>query len=462
MRNKNTALNASPRESFQATLTEGPIGVALFKMTLPMIWGLLAMMAFNLVDTFWVARIGTIPLAAMGFTFPVVLTVGHLAMGMGIGASSVISRAIGEGDPRKVQRLTTDSLTLSFLVVGVGLIAGSLTIDPLFTSMGADRETLAYIRAYMQIWYAGIIFLVVPMVGNHAIRASGDTFSPGMIMVFGSVANMILDPLLIFGWLGFPAMGIRGAALATVMSRALTMILSLWILSRKKNMLSFARPEIQDVLESWRKILHIGIPSSGAMVIPTVCLGILTWMVADFGQKAVAGFGVAGKVEGFALVIFIAVSTVFSPFVGQNWGARQYSRVRKALTKTINFSLLLGFVQAVLLYVLAEPIARVFNSDSDVLFFTVRYLRIIPIGYGVVSVVFLITSAFNALGRPLPAVMLMAGRLLCLQVPLAYFGKTVFGYTGFLLATHVASVTTALWGLWWIRNTCREAALRSA
>ena len=452
--------DSAPQKKFQATLTEGPIGAALFKMTLPMIWGLLAMMAFNLIDTFWVARLGTIPLAAMGFTFPVVLTVGHLAMGMGIGASSVISRAIGEGDTRKVQRLTTDSLSLSLLVVGVGLFVGFMTITPLFTSMGADRETLGYIQIYMRTWYAGIIFLVVPMVGNHAIRASGDTFSPGMIMVFGSVANMILDPILIFGWMGFPEMGIRGAALATVISRALTTVLSLWILGRNKKMLSFSRPSIRDMLESWRKILHIGIPSSGAMVIPTVCLGVLTWMVADFGQKAVAGFGVAGRVEGFALVIFIAVSTVFSPFVGQNWGARQYNRVRKALTKTMNFSLILGFVQAASLFLLAVPIARIFNSDPEVMSYTVGYLRIIPIGYGVVSIVFLITSAFNALGRPLPAVVLMAGRLLFLQIPLAFLGREVFGYTGFLLATHIASVTTAVWGVRWIRNTCRDAALR--
>ena len=444
---------------FIAILTEGSIGRALLKMTVPMIWGMLAMMTFNLADTYFVAKLGTIPLAAMGFTFPVVLTIAHVALGLGIGASSVISRAIGEGDTNKVKRLTTDSLYLSLLLVSITILVGFLTINPLFKMMGANEQTLSYIQQYMRIWYIGVLFLVIPMVGNHAIRASGDAFIPGMIMVVGSLINIILDPILIFGFWGIPAMGIKGAAWATVVARALTMILSLWVLHKKKQMLSFQLPPLKMLVESWKKILYIGIPSSGTMLVPTICLGILTWMVADFGQEAVAGFGVAGKIEGFAVVIFMALSTVLSPFVGQNWGAHQFNRVRKGLTKVFNFSLIWGSLQAILLFIFAEPITTLFNHDPQVTRYTILYLQIIPISYGLLSIIHLSSAAFNALGKPLPAAVIMLFRLVILHIPLAYFGKKHFGFLGFLMATHIAIITTAILSVLWIRKTCKKAKL---
>lgn len=442
-------------EKFEAILIEGPIGKELFKLTIPMIWGMLSMMIFNVVDTFFVARLGTIPLAAMGFIFPIVITVGHIALGLGIGASSVISRAIGEGDSNRVKRLTTDSIFLAFFIVGITLVIGYFTIDPLFTAMGASPETLQYIRPYMKIWYSGIIFFIVPMIGNHAIRASGDTFIPGMIMMSAALINIILDPLLIFGYLGFPKMGIGGAALATVISRVLVLVISFWVLIVKKKMLSFKNPQIKVVFESWKKVLHVGVPSAVSMMLPSMCIGILTWMVSDFGQRAVAGFGVAGKIEGLALVLFMALSTVFGPFIGQNWGAGKINRLRKAYTKVINFCLSWGTFQAVILFIFAPQIVSLFDRDPEVMRVAVMYLRIIPMSYGVVCVVFLSASAFNALGKPAPAIWLMVIRLVFLHIPLAFLGKKFFGLAGFLSVTYIAAIITGLLAFNWMRKTLK-------
>ncbi len=447
----------SPQTRFKATLTEGPIGPLLFKMTLPMIGGMIAMMVFNLADSFFVAKLGTIPLAAMGFTFPVVLTVAHVALGLGIGASSVISRAIGEGDHDQVLRLTTHSLLLALGVVAITLAIGYFTIDPLFKAMGASPETMAYIRPYMQVWYAGTIFLVVPMVGNHAIRASGDTFFPGMVMITGSVLNIILDPLFIFGYAGIPAMGIQGAAVATVIARAATCLMSLWLLFFQKKMLSLRLSMMKGMWESWKRILHVGIPSVVAMMLPPMAIGILTWMVSVFGQKAVAGFGVAGKVEGLALTLLMALSTIFGPFVGQNWGAGRINRVRKAFTKSINFSMAYGVCQAAVLFVLAPAIVRLFDTDPEVMRVAVMYLRIIPVSYGIVSIVYLASSAFNALGKPAYPIKLMLIRLGVLHIPCAYVGRELFGLVGFLSATHIATFVTSFFAVRWMRKICLSA-----
>ena len=440
---------------FKAILIEGPIGRALYQMAVPMVWGMLAMMAFNLVDTYFVAKLGSIPLAAMGFTFPVVFTVGHLSLGIGIGASSVIARGIGEGDSNKVRRIATDSILLSLLVVCITAVLGFLTIEPLFRVMGASEETIGYIAAYMRVWYVGVIFVVLPMIGNHVIRASGDTFLPGVIMISGALLNIILDPILIFGYGGCPAMGIRGAALATVIARAGTFVLALWVLYFRKKMITFKPVAFSRIVRSWMEILHIAIPSAFSMVLPMVCLGVLTWMVSGFGQKAVAGFGVAGRVEGMSQVIFMALFTVFGPFVGQNYGAMKINRIRKGFTKVVNFSCLWGVVQAVILFLLAAPIAALFDKDPEVMRVAVLYLRIIPLSYVGVSIIFLTASAFNALGKPRPAILLMLIRLVVLHLPLAFLAKKFFGLEGFFSVSYVASIVTAAIAIRWLSRTLK-------
>ena len=226
----------------KAMLVEGAVGKMLFRMAVPMVFGMLGIVVFNLADTFFVAQLGTPELAALSFTFPVVLVVGSIAMGLGVGVSAVISRAIGKGDHNRVQRLTTDSLVLALLIVVVAVILGIFTINPLFTQLGATPEIIALIRQYMTIWYLGAVFVIVPMVGNNAIRATGDTKTPGMIMVVAAAINIVLDPLLIFGLGPFPMLGLKGAAIATVIARATTLIVALWVLIYRDKMVSFELP----------------------------------------------------------------------------------------------------------------------------------------------------------------------------------------------------------------------------
>jgi putative MATE family efflux protein len=207
----------------KAVLVEGPVGRMLINLTAPMILGIVSIVAFNLVDTFFVGQLGIPELAALSYTFPVVLVLGSLAIGLGTGASAVISRAIGEGNEHKVKRLTTDSLILAVLIVAAFAILGLFTIDRVFTMLGAPPNILPLIREYMRIWYIGSICVVVPMVGNSAIRAAGDTRTPGIIMMIAAVVNCIFDPLLIFGIGPFPRLEIAGAAIATVIARTTTL-----------------------------------------------------------------------------------------------------------------------------------------------------------------------------------------------------------------------------------------------
>jgi len=191
-------MDTQSKNQIKTRLTQGPVGPLLVRLAVPMMWGLLAIMAFNLVDTIFIAQLGTTPLAAISFTFPVVMVGTNLAIGLGIGTSSVVARAIGEHDHQKIQNLSTSSLILSVCIVSIFVAAGLLTIDPLFKALGAGADTLPLIGKYMRVWYVGMVFLVVPLVGNYIIRATGDMLWPGIIMTCSSILNLILDPILIF------------------------------------------------------------------------------------------------------------------------------------------------------------------------------------------------------------------------------------------------------------------------
>ncbi|MCK4653412.1 MAG: MATE family efflux transporter [Candidatus Cloacimonetes bacterium] len=409
-----------------------------------MIFAMMSMVAFNLVDTFYVGKLGTNELAALSFTFPVILVVVSIALGLGMGTSAVISRAIGEGDHYKVQRLTTDGLLLALLVVLCFVIIGFLTIEPLFKILGATPIILPLIKKYMSIWYAGMPFVVVPMVGNNAIRATGDTKTPSAIMMVAVTVNFIMDPLLIFGIGPFPKLGIAGAAISTVIARFITFSVALWVLAIRDKMISFILPKFNRILQSWKSILFIGVPIAGARIITPLSIGVITSIIAGYGPKAVAGFGVASRIEFFALAVIRALSSVFGPFVGQNIGAKKYNRVEKGIIFSKRFAILWGAIMFIILVLSSRPIASIFNKDPDVISTIILYLSIVPIGYGLQGILLICNTSLNVLRKPLQAAGLIITQMFILYIPLAYLGSYLFGikgiFSGIALAYLIAGI----------------------
>jgi putative MATE family efflux protein len=438
-------------EPRRANLTEGPVGRTLVALTIPMLLAILTMVIFNLVDTAFVGRLGTQELAAISFTFPVILVINSLAGGLGVGASAVISQAIGKGDRNRVQRLTTDSLALAVMVVAVFSLIGLLTIDPLFRLLGATPEVLPLIRQYMTLWYIGVIFVVIPMVGNAAIRATGDTKTPAVIMMVAAGVNVALDPLLIFGVGSFPGLGLTGAALATVIARAITLVASLWVLVRRERMVIWLKPKLNDVFKSWKQVLYVGLPAAGTNVLVPISAGIITGMVAAYGPEAVAALGVGTRVESLGLGVIMALGSVLTPFVGQNWGAGRLDRVRLSVRYSQRFALLWGVLLFLLLAVFGRSVALIFNDDAMVVATLVDYLRILPLSYGLLGVLMLATAALNALNRPLQSALLAILRLFVLYIPLALAGSALFGLRGILCAAAVANGLAGIAAYFWLR-----------
>ncbi len=428
----------------KAKLIEGPVGKTLINLTIPMFFAMVGMVAFNLVDTFFVGKLGTNELAALSFTFPVVLVINSIALGIGMGAAALISRSIGEGDHHKVQRFTTDGLTLAFLIVIVFVIIGLSTINPLFKALGATAEILPLIKKYMSIWYYGMVFVIVPMVGNNAIRATGDSKTPSAIMMVAVIMNFIMDPLLIFGIGPFPRLGIAGAALSTVLARFTTFSVALWVLGHREKMISFANLKIKEVLASWKSILFIGVPIASARIMIPVSMGIITRIIADYGPKAVAGFGVSSRIEFFGLAAIIALSSVLGPFVGQNLGARKLDRVHRGIKLSKLFAMIWGALILMILIFASKPIAIIFNKDQQVVSTIVIYLTIVPFSYGMRGIIYLCNVSLNVLHKPLQAAGLMFIQMFLLYIPLAYFGSKYFALKGLFFGVAAAYVISGI------------------
>ena len=443
-------------------LTQGNVGKQLIELTLPMVWGVFAVIAFNLVDTYFVGQLGTKELAAMSFTFPVVMTLGSLAMGLGVGASSVIARAIGEGDRSRVQRFTTNSLTLGLVVVAIFISLGLLTINPLFTALGAGTDVLPLIREYMQIWYIGMIFLVVPMIGNSAIRASGNTVTPSIIMTVAAGVNIALDPILILGLAGFPRLELQGAALATVIARAISLVAALLVLHFKERMLYLKPPSLQETLWCWKDILYVGLPAACSSMINPISIGVITSLLATFGAASVAAFGVASRIESFVLIALVALSASIGPFVGQNWGAKKYTRVRKALQLSFIFCIAWGGLIALTLVPSAPWLASLFNDNPDVIEIAARYLWMVPISYGTAGIILVTNSAFNSLGKPIPSIVMTVMRMFVLYIPLAYLGGQIYGVNGIFAAASIANLVVGIGAYIWNQKTCSLKAAEKA
>jgi putative MATE family efflux protein len=443
-------------ESRKAKLTEGSVGRHLVDMTVPILFGISTMMAQSLIDAWFLGKVGDLALAAFSFGFPILMIITSVAIGLGAGTSSVVARAIGADDHRRARRLATDSLLLSFMITATMAGIGVLTINPLFKLLGAPADMIPMIRSFMTILYTGVPFLVVGMVGTSSMRATGDTRLPGKLMMAGALLNVILDPIFIFGVGPIPAMGLDGAATAALSARGMMFLGTLYFLVYRLDMVSFSKPDLAELKKSWRDILHVGLPAAGTNAIIPVAMTLITAMIARYGPEAVAGFGVAGRIESLVLVVFYALSSVIGPFVGQNLSAGKEQRIQQSLRLCAVFCMAIGLAIALLLALASGFLPTLFSQNPDVYNVTRLFLWIAPISYGAYGVVMVMNAAFNGLGKPMPAVYISATRMIVLYLPMAVLGRQWFGIAGIFGAYAAANLLSGLLSYVWARRAARE------
>ncbi len=447
-------MSKSPAQ--KVDMTQGDIRSLIQRMTLPMLFGMITLMSFNLVDTFFISMLGTHELAAVSFTFPVTFTVISLAIGLSIGTSAVIAKAHGSGDSSGAKADGLASLWLSAYLVAVLSLIGYLGMEPLFRLLGAQDDTLPFIHDYMSWWFAGAVLLITPMIGNAILRAAGDTKTPSLMMACSGLVNAILDPILIFGWGPIPAMGVEGAAIASVISWSVSFTLILYLIIVRRKLVAAGHQPFAEFIKISRRILHIGLPAAGANMLTPLAMAVLTAIMASYGAHAVAAYGVGSRIESIACLVVLALSMTLPPFVSQNFGARQFERVAMGYQLCIHFVLKWQFGVYLLLAVAAPWLAAIFSDDAEVQQMICWFIWILPLGYGLQGIVILTNSSLNALHLPMRALALSIVRLFVLYVPFAWSGGKLFGVMGIFAGGLIANILIASLAYWVFGRTVRE------
>lgn len=452
MAEKSKPFKKSPR----VDLTQGPVHSHLIRMATPMIIGLTASMSFTFVDSYFIARLGTDEVAAMGYITRVAMVIFSLSIGLMAGVSSVIARVAGSGDQEEIKKLATNTMYMTLVLSILVTVLGLVTIDPVFRAMGANEQVLPMIREYMVIWYFSPLFIMLPMTGGAVMRALGDTKLQGNLMVISAILNAILDPLLIFGMWGFPELGLEGAAWASFITRFVSFAIILWSLFYQYEVITFSLKPLKYFMESMRKILHVGIPATGTnLIIPLVAVLIIT-VVSRFGTEAVAATHVATTVEMISLVLFFATSAVIGPFIGQNLGAGRFDRIDEAITKITLFCMVWGGFVAIVLGLFAPSIASLFREEEAIVSLATAYLYVVPVSYGLYGLVMSVNAIFNSLGQPMPGVVISSLRVFFLQLPLFYYAALYFDLETAFITLSISNAIAGIVAYFWVRRAIRK------
>ncbi|HJN50233.1 MAG: MATE family efflux transporter [Pseudomonadales bacterium] len=443
----------SIESSSPSDFTTGPIHTHLIRLTGYMLLGFVSIMTASLMETVYIGMIGTNELAAVSFTFPLVMILQGVAMGLSVGASSIVARTMGTGDREKVRRLITHCFILVMVLILLFTSIAYANLEFFFELLGAQPHILPLIIRYMEIWLLGLPFFTVALVGSTLMRAAGDAVTPGYLMTVGSALHVIIAPFFIFGIGPVPEMGLEGAAIGFVLARTVSFCLYSYFIGYRDKLLIAS---LTGLWSSTRDILHVGLPAIASNLIGPVSMGIITRLLAAHGAEVVAGYGVASKIESMAVMLIIALGMSIAPFVGQNWGADKYQRVRDALSLSYRLSLLWGLFAFVMMVLFGEILVSLINVDPLVVQSATTYLYIVPLSMGCMGIMMISTQSFNALGKPMPPLVISINQTLLVYVPLAILGDYLWGYTGIFIATVVTSILMSILSWYWLNSVVKS------
>jgi putative MATE family efflux protein len=443
-------LTGKTYSSAKPDLVNDPVGQVLFRTTVPITIGAIAMVLFYLADTWFVSQLGTQELAALGFTFPATIMITYLGVGLAIGTSALVAKTIGANNKERAVELTYAAVAFGYLFGLLMIYPALSSITWVFTLMGASSATLVLINDFMSFWYLGIPLLLFQFTGTAVMRACGNSHLQGRLMMMSAAANAILDSILIFGFGPVPAYGIKGAAIATVLTWVMTNIFIWYYLVVKEQMLKLMWPGFNKLIQDWGQLLKITLPAALANMITPLATGVITATLAAYGSVVVAGFGVVMRIEAMVLIVALGMSMSLPPFMSQNFGAQDYNRLRLGLKLSIKFIMALQFALYIIVALAAPFIAAIFSPEQEVRDVIVTILRILPASYAFQAMVVLSASSFNALHAPRNALITSLLRFFVFYVPLALLGAALGGISGLFIGAAIGNLLAGLLITWWI------------
>jgi putative MATE family efflux protein len=433
-------------------LANGPIGATLFKLSAPAIAGMLVIAIYNVVDTFFVSLLrDTTAVAATGIVFPIFQLIGAVGLTFGMGAASVISRRLGERDYDGANQVAATAL---YSVVAVGLLfslIGAIFVRPILSAFGATPSILETAALYGRVIIGGSVFQMINMTANNILRSEGASLYSSIGQIIGAGLNIILDPIFIF----VLDMGITGAAVATVVSQAVSAgwLVAYYVAGRGSlNPLSLKNVRI--ARQTYRDMMNLGFPTMVRQVLGSISFGILNNAAARYGDSAVAAISITFRLFLLLLMALVGLAQGLQPLAGYNYGARQYDRVHRTIRLAFTITIITGAVAGIAGFVFATAIMRIFvPQDPEVIRMGTEALRITSFALVPVGLVVMFGGVFQALGDGRSALFLAAGQQGVFLIPLVLVLPHLMGLTGVFLAQPAGFTLAFVVGMILLRRT---------
>lgn len=426
--------------------TEGPIRSALLLLAIPMVLEVALESVFAVVNVFWVNRLGASAVAIVGLTEAMLSTIYALGMGLGIGATAMVARRIGEKNPAEASRAAVQAILLGVMVSIPIAVLGAAFAPQLLALMGADPTIVEQGKGFTRIMFLGNASILLLFLINAIFRGAGDAAVAMRCLWIANLANLILDPVLIFGLGPFPEMGVEGAAVATTVGRGVGVLYQFYRLAGKDRRFVIERRHLIVDLPLMGKLIRLSTTGIFQILIGTTSWIGLVRIIATFGATAVAGYTIAIRVILFALLPSWGLSNAAATMVGQSLGAKKPERAEESVWRAgfLNLCFLGGLA---LIFLMAAPwIVRIFTTDPEVSRHAVLALRIVSVGFPFYAYGMVISNAFNGAGDTTTPTLLNVVCFWLWEIPLAYvLAKPVgLGPTGAFIAITIAFSTLAV------------------
>ncbi len=428
----------------------------LISLSVPGIVSMFVQALYNVVDSIYVGHLSKEALAALSLAFPVQMILIALAVGTGIGVTSLISRLIGKGDLGRASNTAEHGLIIAALYGGVGFVAGSFfsteilslfTDDPLLIRLGAE---------YIRIILMGSTAVFIPMMASNVLRGEGNTFMPMVAMLIGSFLNIILDPFFIFGLWVFPRLEVQGAALATVLSQAVSGIYILYMLFRGGNVVNLNLKHFEWDFSIVKGIYNVGLPAMIMQVIASFMVGTMNVILSTFSSTAIAAMGIYFRLQSFVFMPIFGFNQGYLPIVGYNYGHRRLDRIRKTVIYGFALAFLFTMTGFFIFQFFPETLVRLFNDNRELVEIGAHALKTISYLYPVVGFSIVASVTFQAFGKGFRSLLISVLRQVVLLLPLAYLFGKMGGLSLLWYAFPAAEFVAFLLIMLWFRFTLQE------
>lgn len=435
-------------------LTKGSISKNIFILAIPLLIRATLQSFQSVIDIFWVGRLGPTSIAAVAMGTTIIMAFFPIFIGIGAGATVMVSRAIGAKNQEAANNAATQSIIVAFLAALILCIIGIGFSESLLRLLQAKSELLEEGQIYLKILLLGSITTTLLFLGSAILQGAGDVITPMIIMSFSVVANIVLDPILIFGLIGFPRMEVKGAALATILAQALGAIAILYILIRGKSHIHINFSKFKINFKFIWQIMKIGIPSSIEMFFRNLMNMVLIAIVASFGTYAVAAYGIGMRLKMIILLPAFSFGAAAATLVGQNLGAKNSRRAQKSawLATLINAAIMAGV--GILLFSFSDKIIQVFNNTPEVITVGSNYIKITSLFFPAIAFGVVLGRSLMGAGDTIAPMVITIISLWVIQIPLAIILPRFknMGLSGIWWAIVIASIIQGLLTFIWFQK----------